>query len=96
MSVASWDIVENEHKQKIVRLSVKEQGSSSTHESKVEIFLYGAHITKWQESNQTPFLFLSDKALTDGSKAIRGSCMHAHEMTTCEHKCVLGLFNVIK
>jgi D-hexose-6-phosphate mutarotase len=70
MSISSWDIVENEHKQKVVRLKVQ----AGTHQSNVEIYLYGAHITKWEETNKAPFLFLSDKALTDGSKAIRGMC----------------------
>jgi len=39
--------------------------------SLVEIYLFGAHVTRWEESGQPPFLFLSKKALLDGSKAIR-------------------------
>ncbi|EGD75797.1 hypothetical protein PTSG_07916 [Salpingoeca rosetta] len=38
---------------------------------KVEVYTYGATVTRWQVAGED-ILFLSDKAVLDGSKAIRG------------------------
>lgn len=40
--------------------------------SSAEIYLHGATVTSWKTSDGTEQLFLSSKALLDGSKAIRG------------------------
>ena len=42
-----------------------------SHDS-VTVHLYGATVTSWKTSNGTEQLFLSEKAVLDGSKAIRG------------------------
>lgn len=37
-----------------------------------QVHLYGAHVTRWYEDGSKPYLFLSEKAVLDGTKAIRG------------------------
>jgi len=67
--VAAWDPVEI-NGMKAIRLTVSDASSNS--ESTVLVYLFGAHITHWEERGQPPFLFLSKKAILDGSKPIRG------------------------
>jgi glucose-6-phosphate 1-epimerase len=67
--VAGWSAVEI-NGMKAVRLTVSEASSNS--ESTVLVYLFGAHITHWEEKGQAPFLFLSKQAVLDGSKPIRG------------------------
>jgi glucose-6-phosphate 1-epimerase len=38
----------------------------------IEVLLHGATITSWKSANGTENLFLSDKAILDGTKAVRG------------------------
>lgn len=38
----------------------------------VDILLYGATITSWKDAAGKEKLWLSEKAITDGSKAVRG------------------------
>lgn len=38
----------------------------------VEVYLYGATITSWRNDNGSENLWVSENAVTDGSKAIRG------------------------
>jgi glucose-6-phosphate 1-epimerase len=38
----------------------------------VEILLYGATITSWKDASGNEKLWLSEKAVTDGTKAVRG------------------------
>jgi glucose-6-phosphate 1-epimerase len=38
----------------------------------VEILLYGATITSWKDAAGDEKLWLSEKAVTDGTKAVRG------------------------
>lgn len=39
--------------------------------AQAEVYLYGAHVTSWQDNKQQ-LIFLSQKAKLDGTKAIRG------------------------
>jgi glucose-6-phosphate 1-epimerase len=52
---------------KVVKLSLTQNG----HSCAAEVYLYGAHVTSWKD-NGKELLFLSSKAILDGSKAIRG------------------------
>lgn len=52
----------------VVTLRVK----NGDQESFVEIYAYGAHVTRWEEKGKAPFLFLSKQAVLDGTKSIRG------------------------
>jgi len=54
--------------QKVTRLAV----SDGTSESFVEVYHFGAHVTKWEEKGQPTFIFCSKDAILDGTKAIRG------------------------
>jgi len=65
--VGSWERVEI-NGMPAVRLSVKD----GTTEANALVYLFGAHVVRWEEKGQAPFLFLSEKALLDGSKPIRG------------------------
>lgn len=38
----------------------------------VQVYLYGATVTSWKLANGEEQLFVSSKAILDGSKAIRG------------------------
>jgi len=38
----------------------------------VEASKYGAHVTNWQEEGKPPLIFMSETAVRDGSKPIRG------------------------
>jgi len=52
------------------RLSVT--NSTNTEISTADVFCFGAHVARWFEKDKSPFLFLSEKAILDGTKAIRG------------------------
>lgn len=65
---ASLEFSKNAFGEEIVVLSVR--GPSSV--ANVEVFLFGAHVSRWFETGKPEFLFLSEKASLDGSKAIRG------------------------
>jgi glucose-6-phosphate 1-epimerase len=54
----------------VVHLFVKDESSGK--QSFVEIYTFGAHITRWNESDKPDFLFLSKQSKLDGTKAIRG------------------------
>jgi glucose-6-phosphate 1-epimerase len=61
---------ENEFKQTVIDLKVEDAATGSW--SSVEVYLYGAHITMWEEKGKPKYLFLSSKAKLDGTKPIRG------------------------
>ena len=44
-----------------------EEGSSI-----IDIALFGAHLTRWEDEGNVPYIFLSEKAVMDGTKPIRG------------------------
>jgi glucose-6-phosphate 1-epimerase len=67
--VAGWSVGDIDG-MKAVRMYVSD--ASSATESTVVVYLFGAHVTHWEERGQPPFIFLSKKAVMDGSKAIRG------------------------
>eukprot|EP00455_Lapot_gusevi_P033695 TRINITY_DN3690_c0_g4_i3.p1 TRINITY_DN3690_c0_g4~~TRINITY_DN3690_c0_g4_i3.p1 ORF type:complete len:341 (-),score=76.11 TRINITY_DN3690_c0_g4_i3:463-1407(-) len=62
-------VTQNEFGLQVVHLSVSESAEQS---SFVEIYAYGAHVTFWRESGKPDFLFMSPKAVLNGTKAIRG------------------------
>lgn len=43
-----------------------------TEAAEADIYVFGAHVTHWQPAGQSPVLFVSDRAVFDGKKAIRG------------------------
>lgn len=66
--IAKWEYIDGN--QEFIRLTISNQPG---HVSVADISLYGAHVVRWEDSNQSaPYLFLSNKAKLDGSKPIRG------------------------
>jgi len=54
--------------QKVVRLHTNEGDEQAL----AEIYLHGAHVTRFEKAGQRPYFFLSERAVLDGSKPIRG------------------------
>mmetsp|Transcript_3197 Transcript_3197/g.3817 ORF Transcript_3197/g.3817 Transcript_3197/m.3817 type:complete len:329 (+) Transcript_3197:21-1007(+) len=67
-SSASWTY-SSVGKERTVVLEVKDDNGNS---AMAEVFVFGAHVRKWQESGKPPAIFMSDTAKLDASTAIRG------------------------
>jgi glucose-6-phosphate 1-epimerase len=51
----------------------------------VEVLLHGATVTSWKNSDGSENLWLSDKAILDGSKPVRGGIPVVFPVTHCLH-----------
>lgn len=70
MASASWNLTQDQGQDVVQLLAYDPHSGTRTSAS---IYLYGAHLTSWLDSSsQHPLLFLSDEAVLDGSKPIRG------------------------